>query len=52
MRQKCKDDKTVGGWGTIDGETIIFIEPKRKKYKRRQYRNFGMANPEGYRKFY
>jgi len=47
-----KDDKAmVGGWGTIDGETVMFIgQQKGKNTKDRQYRNFGMANPEGYRK--
>jgi len=47
-----KDDKAmVGGWGTIDGETVMFIgQQKGRNTKQRQYRNFGMANPEGYRK--
>ncbi|MGY8989221.1 MAG: acetyl-CoA carboxylase carboxyl transferase subunit alpha, partial [Flavobacteriales bacterium] len=47
-----KDDKAmVGGWGTIDGQTIMFIgQQKGRNTKERQYRNFGMANPEGYRK--
>jgi len=47
-----KDDKAmVGGWGTIDGETVMFIgQQKGRNTKDRQYRNFGMANPEGYRK--
>ena len=47
-----KDDKAmVGGWGTIDGETVMFIgQQKGRNTKERQYRNFGMANPEGYRK--
>jgi len=47
-----KDDKAmVGGFGTIDGETVMFIgQQKGFDTKSRQYRNFGMANPEGYRK--
>jgi len=47
-----KDDKAmVGGWGTIDGQTVMFIgQQKGRNTKERQYRNFGMANPEGYRK--
>ena len=47
-----KDDKAiVGGFGTIDGETVMFIgHQKGTNTKMRQYRNFGMANPEGYRK--
>ena len=47
-----KDDKAmVGGWGTIDRETVMFIgQQKGRNTKDRQYRNFGMANPEGYRK--
>lgn len=47
-----KDDKAmVGGFGTIDGRTIMFIgQQKGINTKMRQYRNFGMANPEGYRK--
>ena len=47
-----KDDKAmVGGFGTIDGKTYMFIgQQKGFDTKSRQYRNFGMANPEGYRK--
>ena len=46
------DDKAVvGGFGNLDGQTIMFIgQQKGKDTKSRQYRNFGMANPEGYRK--
>ncbi|MEA3452677.1 MAG: acetyl-CoA carboxylase carboxyltransferase subunit alpha [Bacteroidota bacterium] len=46
------DDKAmVGGFGDINGQTIMFIgQQKGKDTKERQYRNFGMANPEGYRK--
>jgi acetyl-CoA carboxylase carboxyl transferase subunit alpha len=47
-----KDDKAIiGGFATIDGETVMIIgHQKGKNTKERQYRNFGMANPEGYRK--
>ena len=46
------DDKAmVGGFGFIDGESVMFIgQQKGNTTKLRQYRNFGMANPEGYRK--
>src|SRR6185436_8090404 len=47
-----KDDKAiVGGFGTVSGQTIMFIgQQKGTTTKQRQFRNFGMANPEGYRK--
>lgn len=47
-----KDDKAmVGGFGSIDGQTVMFVaQQKGINTKMRQYRNFGMANPEGYRK--
>jgi len=50
--RNVKDDKAmVGGWGTIDGKTVMFIgQQKGRNTKERQFRNFGMANPEGYRK--
>ncbi len=46
------DDKAiVGGIGNLDGQTVVFIgHQKGVNTKMRQYRNFGMANPEGYRK--
>jgi len=46
------DDKAiVGGIGRINGQPIVFIgQQKGVNTKMRQYRNFGMANPEGYRK--
>lgn len=46
------DDKAiVGGLGNIDGQTVMIIgHMKGTNTKARQYRNFGMANPEGYRK--
>ena len=41
----------VGGLGTIDGQTFMLIgQQKGRNTKQRQMRNFGMANPEGYRK--
>ncbi len=47
-----KDDKAmVGGWGSVNGKPVMFIgQQKGINTKMRQYRNFGMANPEGYRK--
>jgi len=47
-----KDDKAmVGGLGDIDGKTFMFIgQQKGRNTKDRQFRNFGMPNPEGYRK--
>jgi acetyl-CoA carboxylase carboxyl transferase subunit alpha len=46
------DDKAiVGGLGKIDNQTVVIIgHQKGLNTKLRQYRNFGMANPEGYRK--
>ena len=46
------DDKAmVGGLGKIDNQTFMLIgTQKGYNTKTRQYRNFGMANPEGYRK--
>lgn len=50
-RQVADDKAMVGGFGTVDGETIMFIgQQKGRNTKQRQERNFGMANPEGYRK--
>jgi acetyl-CoA carboxylase carboxyl transferase subunit alpha len=47
-----KDDKAmVGGFGSVDGRTVMFIgQQKGNNTKQRQFRNFGMPNPEGYRK--
>ncbi|MCB0559294.1 MAG: acetyl-CoA carboxylase carboxyltransferase subunit alpha [Lewinellaceae bacterium] len=46
------DDKAiVGGLGSLDGQTVVLIgHQKGVNTKMRQFRNFGMANPEGYRK--
>ncbi|UYQ91682.1 acetyl-CoA carboxylase carboxyltransferase subunit alpha [Chitinophaga horti] len=50
--RNVKDDKAmVGGFADLDGETVMFIgQQKGINTKMRQIRNFGMANPEGYRK--
>ncbi len=50
--RSVKDDKAmVGGFGLMDGETVMFIgQQKGVNTKMRQFRNFGMPNPEGYRK--
>lgn len=47
-----KDDKAmVGGFASLDSETVMIIgQQKGINTKSRQMRNFGMANPEGYRK--
>ncbi|UXE67941.1 MAG: acetyl-CoA carboxylase carboxyltransferase subunit alpha [Chryseotalea sp. WA131a] len=46
------DDKAmIGGLGSIEGQTFMMIgQQKGRNTKQRQMRNFGMANPEGYRK--
>lgn len=46
------DDKAmVGGIGSLDNMTVMFVgQQKGENTKMRQYRNFGMPNPEGYRK--
>lgn len=46
------DDKAmVGGFGKMDGQQVMFVgQQKGINTKMRQYRNFGMPNPEGYRK--
>lgn len=50
--RNVKDDKAmVGGFAQIDNQTVMVIgHQKGRNTKQRQYRNFGMANPEGYRK--
>jgi acetyl-CoA carboxylase carboxyl transferase subunit alpha len=50
--RNVRDDKAmVGGFAQLDGETIMVIgQQKGTNTKMRQMRNFGMANPEGYRK--
>jgi len=50
-RQVADDKAMVGGLGTIDGQTFMLIgQQKGRNTKQRQLRNFGMPNPEGYRK--
>ncbi|RZK31007.1 MAG: acetyl-CoA carboxylase carboxyltransferase subunit alpha, partial [Hymenobacter sp.] len=46
------DDKAmVGGFAELDGHSVMFIgQQKGHNTKQRQFRNFGMPNPEGYRK--
>ncbi len=50
--RSVKDDKAIiGGLGKIGEQSFMFIgQQKGYNTKTRQYRNFGMANPEGYRK--
>ncbi len=48
----AKDDKAmIGGIGEIDGNSVMLIgQQKGRTTKERQFRNFGMSNPDGYRK--
>ena len=50
--RNIKDDKAmIGGLGKINDQTFMFVgQQKGYNTKTRQYRNFGMSNPEGYRK--
>lgn len=50
--RNVKDDKAmIGGFASLGGETVMIIgQQKGINTKMRQLRNFGMANPEGYRK--
>jgi acetyl-CoA carboxylase carboxyl transferase subunit alpha len=50
--RNVKDDKAmVGGFASLNGKTVMIIgQQKGINTKARQMRNFGMANPEGYRK--
>jgi len=50
--RNVSDDKAmIGGLGKIDNQTFMVIgTQKGNNTKTRQYRNFGMSNPEGYRK--
>ncbi len=47
-----KDDKAmIGGLAKLNGQSVMVIgHQKGRNTKQRQYRNFGMPNPEGYRK--
>ena len=50
-RQFSDDKAMVGGFGKIGRQSYLFVgTQKGYNTKTRQYRNFGMANPEGYRK--
>jgi acetyl-CoA carboxylase carboxyl transferase subunit alpha len=50
-RYHADDKALVGGLATIDGQTVMIMgHQKGRDTKSRQLRNFGMANPEGYRK--
>ena len=50
--RNVKDDKAmIGGFASLDGQTVMVVgQQKGINTKMRQLRNFGMANPEGYRK--
>tara|TARA_B100000927_G_scaffold254046_1_gene220079 strand:+ start:870 stop:1817 length:948 start_codon:yes stop_codon:yes gene_type:complete len=50
--RNVKDDKAmIGGLANINGKSFMIIgQQKGRNTKMRQYRNFGMSNPEGYRK--
>jgi acetyl-CoA carboxylase carboxyl transferase subunit alpha len=50
--RNVKDDKAiVGGFAMLDGQPVMIIgHQKGRNTKQRQFRNFGMPNPEGYRK--
>ena len=50
--RNVRDDKAmVGGFATLNGQTVMILgQQKGINTKMRQLRNFGMANPEGYRK--
>lgn len=50
-RQVRDDPAIIGGFAKIGGETVMIIgQQKGRNTKQRQFRNFGMPNPEGYRK--
>lgn len=50
-RHVADDKAMVGGLASIDGKTVMIIgQQKGRNTKQRQFRNFGMPNPEGYRK--
>ncbi|MBO6525397.1 MAG: acetyl-CoA carboxylase carboxyltransferase subunit alpha [Balneolaceae bacterium] len=52
-RYHADDKAIVGGLATIDGASVMIIgHQKGRDTVKRTYRNFGMANPEGYRKAY
>lgn len=50
-RRHADDKAIIGGLGSIDGKSYVIVgHQKARDLKGRQYRNFGMAKPEGYRK--
>ncbi|WP_121666609.1 acetyl-CoA carboxylase carboxyltransferase subunit alpha [Mesonia aquimarina] len=50
-RNVADDKAMVGGLGKVDGQSFMIVgQQKGYNTKTRQYRNFGMASPEGYRK--
>lgn len=50
-RNVADDKAMVGGFGMIGKQSVMFIgQQKGRNTKQRQIRNFGMPNPEGYRK--
>jgi acetyl-CoA carboxylase carboxyl transferase subunit alpha len=52
-RYHADDKAIVGGLATIEGQSVMIIgHQKGRDTSSRKYRNFGMANPEGYRKAY
>ncbi|MEX0607886.1 MAG: acetyl-CoA carboxylase carboxyltransferase subunit alpha [Balneolaceae bacterium] len=52
-RYHADDKAIVGGLATIDGQSVMIIgHQKGRDTTSRKFRNFGMANPEGYRKAY
>jgi len=50
--RNVKDDKAmIGGFARIENQSVMVIgHQKGRNTKQRQFRNFGMPNPEGYRK--
>lgn len=50
--RKFKDDPSIiGGMATLNGKSVMVVgHQKGKDTKSNLYRNFGMPNPEGYRK--
>lgn len=50
-RYQSDDKAIVGGFATIDGQSVVIMgHQKGRDTQSRQFRRFGMANPEGYRK--
>lgn len=52
-RYQSDDKAIVGGFATIEGQSVVIMgHQKGRDTESRQFRRFGMANPEGYRKAY